>query len=278
MLNRLGGAARTGDLLAAGCGEAAIGAAVRSGLVTSPVRGVLIAPGAPPSSALAVRLNAGLTCVSALAAAGIPLPRGASERIHLAVHRSFSLRGRPANGARFHHQVARPEPGKAVSIAEALDTAGDCLDEMWHLIAVDAALNRGLITMGDVMSFRRTSRERREFLISFADGRSQAPGETIARLVLAQAGHRVRPQAHIEGAGAVDLEVDGILLVQVDGYEFHSDRPTFRRDRQKGRAIVKAGRPLLSYAASELLGSSRPDIVAEVRAALANWRARTSRA
>ena len=53
-----------------------------------------------------------------------------------------------------------------------------------------------------------------------------------------------------------------------------SDRPSFRRDRQKGRAIIKAGRPLLSYAASEVLGTAPPDVVSEVRAALDSWRPR----
>ena len=71
------------------------------------------------------------------------------------------------------------------------------------------------------MGFTRSNKARRDFLVRYSDARSQAPGETIVRLRLVQAGFKVRPQAHIEGAGAVDLEVENILLIQVDGYEFH---------------------------------------------------------
>ena len=277
MVNQLGGAARTRDLLAAGCTEREIAAVLKSGAVGRPLRGVVVAHGGPGDVALAVCLGAGLTCISALKSAGIPLPLAVANQVHLAVHRSFSLRGRPSRGARLHYQAERPGTGQAVSIAAALDAAGECLDEVWHLIAVDAALNAGLITLGDVMGFTRSNKARRDFLVRYSDGRSQAPGETIVRLRLVQAGFKVRPQAHIEGAGAVDLEVDSTLLIQVDGYEFHSDRPSFRRDRQKGRAIIKAGRPLLSYAASEVLGNATPDVVSEVRAALEAWKGRTRR-
>ena len=151
------------------------------------------------------------------------------------------------------------------------------MDPTWHLVAVDAALNRGLITLGNIMELRRSSRERREFLLRFADGRAEAPGETIARLMLVQSDFAVRPQAYIDGAGHVDIEVEGLVIVQVDGYEPHSDRRTFRRDREKGRAAIKAGRPALSYAASELLGRSRANVVQDVREALEMWRQRDER-
>jgi hypothetical protein len=159
-------------------------------------------------------------------------------------------------------------------VAEALDCAGACLDELWHLAAVDDALHRGLVTMGEIMGFRRSTKERRDFLIRYADGRSQSPGETIVRLRLCQAGLRVTPQAYVEGAGNVDLEVESLLIVQVDGYEPHSGRSAFTRDRQKSRSVITAGRPQLSYAASELLGFYGADVVRDVRAALEEWRSR----
>jgi hypothetical protein len=229
-------------------------------------------PGTSPDAVLAARLNARLTCVTALAAAGLPLP-AAPTQAHLAVSHNFTGHGRDTGGARLHYQVAPLGGGPSVGIAAALDAAGACLDEVWHLVAVDAALNRGLITLGDVMAFRRSSRARREFLLTYADSRAEAPGETIVRLRLVQAGLAVRPQAYVDGAGRVDLEVEGVLIVQVDGYAPHSGKPAFTRDRQKARAVIKAGRPQLTYAASEVLGYWTADVVGEVRAALDAWNA-----
>ena len=127
------------------------------------------------------------------------------------------------------------------------------------------------------MNLRRSTRERREFLLKFADGRAEAPGETIARLMLVQGGLAVRPQAYVDGAGRVDIEVESLVIVQVDGYGPHSGKVPFRRDREKGRAAMKAGRPLLSYAASELLGRARANVVQDVRDALEMWRQRDER-
>jgi hypothetical protein len=142
------------------------------------------------------------------------------------------------------------------------------------LVAVDAALNRGLITMASVLGFRRCSRERRDFLLGHADARADAPGETIARLQLVQAGFSVRPQAYLDGAGTVDLEVDGLLIIQVDGYGPHSDRRAFTKDRFRGRAVIKAGRPQLSYAASELVGKYAANVAVDAREAIDAWNLR----
>ena len=270
-LEAAGGVARRGALIEAGCSEHSVRVALAAKRVSMISRGVLAVPGASPDAVLAVNLGGQLTCLSALAHVGLPLP-AAPSAAHLSVRDSFSRRGRDTGGARLHYTNAPRAHGPTVRVVEALDTAGACLDEVWHLVAIDAALNRGLITLGDVMSFRRSSKQRRDFLLRYADARSEAPGETIVRLRLVQAGLSVRPQAYVEGAGRVDLEVEGVLILQIDGYGPHSDKLAFRRDREKGRAVIKAGRPQLSYAASEVLGYWTADVVSDVRACLAAWR------
>lgn len=270
ILAALGGAGRTEQLVAGGCSPHAIRAALAAGSVRRVRRGVLALPSAPPDAVVAVTLGVGLTCVSAFERLGLPLPQ-APGRLHLAVPYNFTPGARAVPPSRFHYQGVRPPPGSVASASEALDCAGDCLDETWHLIAVDAALHRGLVTLGDVMDFRRSSRARAEFLVRHADGRSESPGETIARLALVQAGLRVCPQMYVDGAGHVDLVVENRVIVQVDGYGPHSGRRVFRRDREKSRAVIRAGRPQLTYAASELLGRARVNIVHDVREALTSW-------
>ncbi len=273
ILRSLGGAARASQLKARGLTPFLIEKSLARGDVLRASRGVYALAHAHPEVVRAVQLGAAFTCISALARHGLPVPRTPLAP-HLAVARNFHAAAHELGGARLHYQSRRPEPGATAEVAAALDAAGDCLDEEWHLAAVDAALNRGVILLGDVAGFTRTSRERREFLLAFADARAEAPGETIARVRLARAGFSVRPQAYVEGAGRVDLEVDGLLILQVDGYEPHSSKRAFVRDRRGSRAVIRAGRPQLSYAASELLGEYSPDLVGEVRDALNSWRAR----
>ena len=270
-LASLGGAARTFQLLERGCTPFTIRRSVAAGEVLQHSRGVFASPGAAPDTVLAVELSAGFTCTSALELLGLPLPKPIAIP-HLAVPRNFNPKDHNFPHARLHYQGRGMAPGSVAGVADALDTAGACLDPTWHLVAVDAALNQGLIVLGDVLRFGRTTKERRDFLLSYADARSQAPGETIARLRLAEAGLKVRPQAYVEGAGHVDLEVEGVLLIQVDGFGPHSGKTAFTRDRVHARAVIKAGRPLLSYAASELLGYYCANVVKDVTEALEEWR------
>ena len=271
---RSGGAARTVQLLAHGCTPYSIRKAVEDGALVRVSRGAYVLPDAEPATLLAMRLGAGITCLTALAHYGLPIPTRPAET-HLAVPRNFTQgAGQNACGARLHYMASRPVAGAVASVADALDCAGACLSEEWHLAAVDAALHEGLITMADVMRFKRTTVARRTFLLTYADPRAEAPGESIVRLRLARAGLSVTPQAYVEGAGHVDLEVEGLLILQVDGFEPHSGRKAFVRDRAKSRAVIKAGRPQLTYAASELLGYYSADVVGEVRDALDQWRAR----
>jgi hypothetical protein len=259
------------QLLTAGCTRHNITKAIADGRALSPHRGVLALPGARRDAILASVLGAELTCISALAHYGLPLRRTVTAP-HLGVRDGLALRGRDSDHARLHYQVAPVQAGGVSSVAHALDVAGACIDPLWHLVAVDAALNRGLVTGRDLLAFSRTRSERKEFLLAFADARAEAPGETIARLPLVQAGLRVRPQAYVEGSGRVDIEVEGVAVVQVDGYGPHSDRASFTRDREKSRAVMRAGRPQLSYAAAEFLGPVTPNIVHDVRVALDAWR------
>ena len=271
-LNRRGGAARVATLTAAGVPTQAVRAALVQGKVRRVARGVVALPEAQRVCILAATIGAEHTCVSALAAMGIPLPR-LDGRPHLAVPHSFTSHGRDLGGIRLHYVAGRVAAGTSAGIEVALDAAGACLDEVWHLVAVDSALNKGMITVADVAAFRRTTRTRRDFLLSHADGRSQSAGETIARLLLVRAGHRVCPQAYVRGAGYVDIEIDGVAILEVDGYAHHDDERSFRRDRERDRVSVTAGRPVLRYAAGELMSPQIPDVVAEVRRVLAAWAA-----
>ncbi|MGJ9404644.1 hypothetical protein [Arthrobacter sp. KK5.5] len=59
----------------------------------------------------------------------------------------------------------------------------------------------------------------------------------------------------------MDLEVDGTLLVEVDGRAYHSDEQSFTEDRRRWNELSIAGRSVLVLPAKPILWD--PDSVLE---------------
>ena len=57
--------------------------------------------------------------------------------------------------------------------------------------------------------------------------------ETVVRHLLRLLGLRVEPQVVVRGLGRVDLLVEGRLIVELDGREWHDDPRTFAEDRRR---------------------------------------------
>jgi very-short-patch-repair endonuclease len=57
--------------------------------------------------------------------------------------------------------------------------------------------------------------------------------------------------------GFVDFLVEGCLVVEVDGFGFHSGRAEFRRDRARDRVMLRNGFPTLRIPADEVLADAR---------------------
>ena len=45
----------------------------------------------------------------------------------------------------------------------------------------------------------------------------------------------------VPGVGEVDLRVEGVLILELDGFAFHSGRKSFRRDRTRSRMALRLG-------------------------------------
>lgn len=54
--------------------------------------------------------------------------------------------------------------------------------------------------------------------------------------------------------GEVDLLVAGVLVVELDGYSFHSDRKQFARDRWRDRELLKRNLPVARFTRADVLG------------------------
>ena len=80
--------------------------------------------------------------------------------------------------------------------------------------------------------------------------------ESILRQLLESRGHRVEQQLQVSGVGRVDMRIDGMLLVEVDGFAFHRDRDAFERDRARDTALALRGMRWLRVPARQVLDHS----------------------
>jgi len=265
-LLRLGGVGEAQSLRDAGASKEAIANAVAAGKILRVRRGCYALPDADSVRVAELAWHGVRTCVTALNGLGLPVP--ASEFIHLAVPATRSFSGRnsrpPSNVLPHYFERTLPR-----GTAAAIDAAARCLSKEDHLIAVDAALHAGVLSLADIAQFTLSSRARRRFLLRYADSRAESPPETLARLALMRVGIRPECQAWIAGVGRVDMLINRWLIVEIDGEKYHVGEPAFKNDRRRDRAAQLGDLMVLRYPASVARFSAEL-IVAEVKSALSN--------
>ncbi|MGQ0465925.1 MAG: hypothetical protein ACT4QG_11455 [Sporichthyaceae bacterium] len=257
-LNLCGGAARWSRLLDVGVPRRALGAAVRCGTVELVDRGAYALPGAPPGLVAAVRLGGVASHATAAALYGWPIWTP-DERLWVTLcsgHRR-SLPGVEVRLAR----LSKYELERHLACTSPLRTALDCARTMRLVDAVcilDWAVHRGHVTEYQLREAAAAARGpgatalRRA--VAHIDPRAASPLESVLRLVLWTTDAKVEPQARIDGVGDVDFLVDGWLVDEGDGYEFHSDRKAYRNDRRRGNELAAQGYGQLRFTYEDLKG------------------------
>ncbi len=270
LVEQRGGTMRRAAVLAAGTTRWALEGALEDGRLVAPVRGVIALPTLSEAQLEAARLRARLTCVSAIAEAGLPvMPR--TRVVHLAVR----PRGRTPERAATHRFHFAKECGSSLEpmpLPAALDHAGRCVGPRAHLVMLDAALRRGLVRGADLDGWIATPRARRTWLLARADARAESAQETLARIDLVESGLRVVPQVYVDGVGRVDLVVEGRLALEIDGRSSHDGDDAFIRDRRRDRAVLKRGVLAARFTAAEVEAARPGEIAAAVRGILSAHR------
>jgi very-short-patch-repair endonuclease len=260
-LAALGGFARTRDLVRTSGDRRRLARSVAVGSVIRVARGVVALPGAE-SPALALARGGALTCVSALGHYGLPL-LASPTNLHVAVppHRGAE------QGVVQHWTTARVVPG-VVPLPLALAHAQRCLPVAEWVAAIDAAVRRGMELVD--LAAHRPLRGRVAFdaALRAVDARSESLPESLLRVALRDAGLEVRPQAVLPGVGRVDLLVDG-LVVEVDGFAYHSGREQYREDRRRDRAVHRLGLVVLRYTFEDVV-RHLPQVIEEIAALAAS--------
>ncbi|GAA3673622.1 hypothetical protein GCM10023081_09960 [Arthrobacter ginkgonis] len=229
-LNSRGGAARAADLARLGVGSAALQRAVAEGRVWKGNPGVYLLPGVDGALLHTVTWRSSLACVSAAKETGLWVWKAPSGT-HLSSATTFEC----PEGIVMHRTKARH--GYLVPDLVMLRQVMRCLPEPEALVIVESAVVKKRVTLAalrDDCRGRGSDVTRR--IVRKVDPKAQSPAETLARDALLRAGYRVRSQVPVAGVGHVDLEVDGVLLVEIDGRTYHSDARDFEEDRRRGNA------------------------------------------
>lgn len=236
---RLGGVATAAQLGACGFGPAALGHALRAGSIHRIRRGNYAVAGAHEDLVAAALVGARLTCVSAAPFFGIDVLHR-SDTPHFAVGS-----GHPTLRAGNRHRAPIRPSGATpflVSPEDAVVHALHCLPELDALVLAESAVARRLVAAPAVLARlpgRANGPARR--ILGLVDPHSGSVLETVARRGFLEAGLTVETQVDIHRVGWVDFLINGCLIVEVDGYDFHSDPKTFASDRHRSNNAFEQG-------------------------------------
>jgi len=243
-----------------------VGSVVRAG------RGVYALPSARRTAVVAVTASGVLSCISAAEQWGLPLLTVPTVA-HLAIPASASrsIRGRVPKRTVLHRDDSvvagqrfdRPDP------IMALSHVAQCLPTPLAVAVLDGAVRRGLVRAEELRARRpRKGWLAHERATRLIDPGAQSIPESIARVALVASGLAVKTQVKVAGVGYVDMLVEEQVVVEIDGFAYHSGRQEFREDRRRDRMLtVSRGLPVLRFAFEDAVYRT-PDLVATVHAAL----------
>ncbi|QOT15634.1 endonuclease domain-containing protein [Paenarthrobacter sp. YJN-5] len=265
-LTRVGGVAKIGLLRANGYTPADIRKLAGA---YQPRHGLWAIPSADPAVLKAVSNNGYLTCASAALRYGLWL-KTTPAKLHLATRHGRGHGFVRHGGLRFGPEANLP----LASVEDTVLHALTCLCAEDAIAGAQSAikkfgLSRDLLRSELQARYFGTARRRLEM----ADGVSESVPEISARLLFEAEGLKFRRQVRIEGVGRVDTLIDEWLIVEVNGYQFHSSRSAWRKDMARLNAAQARGYHLLSYA-PEQIWNSPEHVMAEIRGFLARGRPR----
>lgn len=252
----------TGALAANGFGRSKVAAAERSGLLQRAGRGYYRLKGAPAELVAAASLGTSLTCVSAADVQGwwvLNRPDGLHLRADKSVH-----------GPGIHLHRGRRSAARLVCSPSAIVLdAFRCLPQLDALLIAESAVARSAVSKSALIrAFNRPQDWRVRALLEGMSRKTASPLEVCARYHLWAAGLPVQREVMVAGVGRVDFLVGERLIVEIDGYEFHSGRNEYRKDRDRWNRATAQGFLTLRITAEMILRNPE-GFVRLVRAAAA---------
>lgn len=209
-----------------------------------------------------------MTCVSALALLGVFVLQ--TDGVHVHVPRTASrLPAADASIRRIHRRRLLRTPHPDALLVEPIDALADavrCQPPRAAVASIDSALQLGVLRVDELDELFSALPARYRPLRRLVDGRAEAGGESLLRLIARGIGCRIELQVLIVGVGRVDMLLDGWLILECDSRAFHSEWSVQRNDRRRDLEAARQGYLTLRVIAEDVF--SRPDAVREAVAAL----------
>lgn len=198
---------------------------------------------------LAASLGSSLTCASAAEIRGwwvLERPK----HVHVRADRSLHHPGISL------HRGSRTKGRLIAAPAEVVWDAFRCLPPLQALVIAESAVARNAVSARTLQQALGRTRDWQAQRLLAGIGRPKAsPLEVCARYHLLAAGLEIQEEVLVPGVGRVDFLVAGRLIVEIDGYEFHSSRKHYRQDRARWNAATAQGYQTLRITAELLLGN-----------------------
>jgi very-short-patch-repair endonuclease len=241
-LLRAGGVVKTEQFLREGTTRRELSRAVVSGSLVRVRKGWYALPGLAPAVEQAFRVGGVLACADAARVHGLWVP--AFRGLHVGVPEQASrLRDRERYHLRLgtsddvvvHWSAAAAPPCTLVqSMEDCIVIASLCQGAEFGFVLLESALRQGLL--GTAAKNRLLARlpTRLAVQLSWAGKVSESGLESMVAFRLRRIGVRFRQQVRI-GARRVDFLIGEVLILEVDGAEFHEADRDNRRDIELGR-------------------------------------------
>jgi very-short-patch-repair endonuclease len=235
----------TDELRTEGWSKRSVADAVAQGRLTVVRRGHYAAPGTPEGLIRAMRVGGPATASTATQALGIwtepdPLLDVAvplnSPRLRDPDDASRTLA--PRDDVRLHWVQRLKQSTSATGMVPLLVAFQHLLPVVrseFAVAALDSALHDRFLRPRDLPTIAAGVPRHLRPLTAAADGRCESGIESITRYRLQLLGLGVEVQVPIDGVGRVDLLVEGRLIIELDGRQWH---PDFERDRGRDAAAA----------------------------------------
>ncbi|WP_354567798.1 DUF559 domain-containing protein [Glaciihabitans sp. UYNi722] len=121
--------------------------------------------------------------------------------------------------------------------------------------AADSALRLGRISLIEwTVLISELPRQLRR-LLAQVDARSESITESVTRFRLQRLRIDTRLQVKIGGIGRVDLLIGSRLVVEVDGWKYHSDPEQFEADRRRDARLSARGYRVLRFSYRQVMNN-----------------------
>mgnify|MGYP000854707669 FL=1 len=246
-----GGIAHRTAILAAGGTPRGLQRACATGELQRLRRYWVATASAPSDLRAAAAATAEVACVSAARRRGWWMPPSTDHRLHLHV---LPHAERPRTDDVIHWTQPIAPTGRASlieSVHDSLDHISVCADAETAAVLWESACRTERFTPADLRRVRWRSASARE-LCEQMTGLHDSGLETIFAVRMRSAGVAVRFQQVVAGH-PVDALIGERLVVQLDGFAFHSTSADRTRDVAHDRELVARGYTVLRFTYAEVL-------------------------